>query len=92
MSLVQREYDKSVDSVVTELNLKTEARSFISKCVSEGRVITAGNALDDILPPMRRFGSGARHGEIREKSVEAIRKIVEEYCGLLALPNGVAGF
>ena len=58
----------------------------------EGRVITAGNALDDILPPMRRFGSGARHGEIREKSVEAIRKIVEEYCGLLALPNGVAGF
>lgn len=92
LSLVQGEYDKSVDSVVTELNLKTEARSFISKCVSEGRVITAGNALDDILPPMRRFGSGARHGEIREKSVEAIRKIVEEYCGLLALPNGVAGF
>lgn len=81
LALVQQVYDDAVSEVVRELNLKDGAREFIGRCVDAGQVLETGSGLDAILPPVRRFGGGG-HGAVREKAVEAIRSIVDEFEGI----------
>lgn len=81
MALVQQAYDDAVDGVVKGLNLRDGAREFIGRCVEAGQVLETGSGLDAILPPVRRFGGGG-HGVVREKVIESVRKIVDEFEGL----------
>lgn len=81
LALVQHVYDDAVDSLVKELNLRDGAVEFVRRCVDAGYVLEVGSGLDRILPPVRRFGGG-NHGVIRERAIEAIQGIVDEFEGL----------
>lgn len=81
LALVQHVYDDAVDRLVKELNLRDGAVEFVKRCVDAGYVLEAGSGLDRILPPVRRFGGG-NHGAIRERAIEAIQGIVDEFEGL----------
>ena len=81
LALVQHVYDDAVNSLVKELNLRDGAVEFVKRCVDAGYVLEAGSGLDRILPPVRRFGGG-NHGAIRERAIEAIQRVVDEFEGL----------
>lgn len=81
-AMVEGEYRKAVGDVVAGLNLRGGAERYILGCVHSGTVKTAGDALESIMPPVRRFGGGDRT-KIRQDVIEAVQKIVDKFCGIV---------
>ena len=68
------EKERSLRQIIDEENLKEqEAREFVSNCFRDGYVKTNGTDLDNILPPMSRFGGNNR----LEKKQRVLLKIIE---------------
>ena len=82
-TFVKEEKDKDLKKIIEEENLKEEeARRFAEGCLEAGRFETSGVVIDNITPPIRRFGV---IGERTKKKNEIIRKLkvfFEKYMGI----------
>ena len=68
------EKEKALVKIISEENLKeAETREFIRNCFRDGFVKTNGTDLDNLLPPISRFGGGNRV----EKKQRVLIKIIE---------------
>lgn len=71
--------EEDVKKIIEENNLKEkETREYLSKCWENGEVISLGEDLDKIMPPMSRFGNSNR--DIKKAIVlEKIREFFDKY-------------
>ncbi len=73
-AFIANEKEKAIVSIIKEENLKEkETREFISNSLRDGFVKTNGTDLDNLLPPMSRFGNNNR----AEKKKNVLVRILE---------------
>ena len=81
-SYVAEEREKELVSIITEERLKEEeTRRFISNSFRDGEIKTIGTDIDDILPPMSRFGGGNR-AEKKETVIEKLKTFFDRFFGI----------
>ena len=70
---VDQKKEEDLQQIITEENLKPEpTREYIDNCLADGQLRTSGTAIDDLMPPVRRFG-----GERAKKKATIIEKLQE---------------
>ncbi len=70
-------------TLVEEENLnEEETRKFISNSFNDGQVKTNGTEINNILPPMGRFGKNSKREEKKKSVIDKIIKFFEKYFGL----------
>lgn len=78
--VTQRE--KDLCTLIEEEKLKPdETRKFMENCFREGEVKVTGTDIDKILPPVSRFGGGAR-AKKKKTVIDKLMVYFEKYSGL----------
>lgn len=78
---VQKEAD--LEEIIAENRLKPdETRRFVDNSFRDGSMKTVGTDIDQILPPMSRFGGGNRDVQ-KNNIIERLKSFFEKYFGLI---------
>ena len=81
-SYVAEEKERQLVSIIKEENLKEEeTRKFIDVAFRDGSVKTSGTAIDKLMPPMSRFGSGNR-AEKKQGVIQKLQVFFERFFGI----------
>lgn len=76
----QREAD--LEQIIQEERLKPEeTRRFLENAFREGEVRTVGTGIDQLMPPVSRFGGGNRAGK-KQAIVDKLKGFFEKYFGI----------
>lgn len=81
---VHQQREKDLQQLIEEENLKRdETRKFIENCFREGEIKTVGTDIDNILPPMSRFGNGGgKRLEKKQTVIDKLRGFFKKYFGI----------
>ncbi|NLC13251.1 MAG: hypothetical protein GX768_04315 [Chloroflexi bacterium] len=75
--------EEDISVIIEEEKLKPEeTRRFIDNAFRDGVLKTTGTAIDRIMPPVSRFGSGNRAAR-KQIIIEKLLQFFEKYFGLL---------
>ena len=82
-SYVQQQKQQELEQIITEEKLKpTEAQHFVANAFRDGALKTPGTDIDQILPPVSRFGGGNRTEQKRRKrSSSGLRSFLKNISG-----------
>lgn len=81
-AFVAEEKERQLSAIIKEENLKdAETRKFIEASFRDGAVKTSGTAIDKLLPPMSRFGSGNR-AEKKQGVIDKLKAFFERFFGI----------
>ena len=73
-SYVQQQKQQELEQIITEEKLKpAEAQRFVANAFRDGALKTTGTDIDQILPPVSRFGGGNR----TEKKKTIIQRLAQ---------------
>ncbi|MBQ9713651.1 MAG: type I restriction endonuclease subunit R, partial [Bacteroidales bacterium] len=79
---VQRQRKEDLDNIIKDERLKPEeTEKYIRESFEAGSLKTNGTAVDDIMPPVSRFGGGKR-AEKKQGIIDKLRAFFEKYIGL----------
>ena len=82
---VGQEKEKELTKIIEEENLKEEeTREFIDYSFKVGGIKTTGTGIDELMPPMSRFGSGDR-AEKKQRIIDRLLAYFEKYSGVCAV-------
>ncbi len=82
---VGQEKEKELTKIIEEENLKEEeTRKFIDYSFKVGGIKTTGTGIDELMPPMSRFGSGDR-AEKKQRIIDKLLAYFEKYYGVCAV-------
>ena len=80
---VKEEKEKEITALIEEENLKPdETVRFINNAFRDGELKTTGVGIDNLLPPMRRFGGGSNRAEKKQTVIEKLKAFFEKYFGV----------
>ena len=80
---VIKQKESDLETLITEERLKPdETRRFIDNSFRDGSLKTTGTDIDQLMPPVSRFGGGNR-AEKKQTIVEKLMKFFEKYFGLV---------
>ena len=78
---VYREREKDLQKIIDEEHLKyQETRKFIENCFREGEIKVVGTDIDNIMPPISRFGGGRL--KKKQEVIDRLRAFFEKYNGI----------
>ena len=81
-SYVAEEKEKELVAIITEEKLKeAETRKFIENSFRNGEIKTTGTDIDDLMPPVSRFGGGNR-AAMKQTIIEKLKTFFERYFGI----------
>ena len=81
-SYVADEKEKELVAIITEEKLKeAETRKFIENSFRNGEIKTTGTDIDDLMPPVSRFGGGNR-AAMKQTIIEKLKTFFERYFGI----------
>ena len=81
-SYVAEEKEKQLVAIITEEKLKeAETRKFIENSFRNGEIKTTGTDIDDLMPPVSRFGGGNR-AEKKQTIIEKLKSFFERFFGI----------
>ena len=81
-TFVLKQKEEDLEKLIKAESLKPEAtRKFIDESFEAGVLKTNGTAVDDIMPPVSRFGGGNRAGK-KQGIIDKLRAFFEKYFGL----------
>ena len=81
---VKDEKEKELAALIAEENLKPdETVRFINNAFRDGELKTTGVGIDNLLPPMRRFGGGSNRAEKKQNVIEKLKAFFEKYLGIV---------
>ena len=81
-SYVAEEKEKQLIAIITEEKLKeAETRKFIENSFRNGEIKTTGTDIDDLMPPVSRFGGGNR-AEKKQTIIEKLKAFFERFFGI----------
>jgi len=79
---VHEKREEELQQLIDEAKLKPqETRKFIENAFREGEVKTIGTDIDNLMPPVSRFGSGNR-SEKKKTIIEKIKSFFEKFFGI----------
>ena len=79
---VSRKKEEDLQEIIASENLKdSETRRYIDQCLESGQMQTNGTAIDDLMPPVRRFGGGGR-AKKKQTIIEKLTAFFEKYLGV----------
>lgn len=80
---VKAQKEADLEEIITENRLKPdETRRFVDNSFRDGSMKTVGTDIDQILPPMSRFGGGNRDVQ-KNNIIERLKSFFEKYFGLI---------
>lgn len=75
--------DADLTAIIAEENLKPEeARKFVENSLRDGTLKTTGTEIDNIMPPVSRFGNGNRAAK-KQGIIDKLKKFFEKYFGIV---------
>ena len=81
---VKEEKEKELAALIAGENLKPdETVRFINNAFRDGELKTTGVGIDNLLPPMRRFGGGSNRAEKKQTVIEKLKAFFEKYFGIV---------
>ena len=81
-SYVQPQKQQELEQIIAEEKLKpTEAQRFVANAFRDGALKTTGTDIDQILPPVSRFGGGNRT-EKKKTIIQRLAQFFEKYFGI----------
>ena len=81
-SYVAEEKEKELIAIITDEKLKeAETRKFIENSFRNGEIKTTGTDIDDLMPPVSRFGGGNRAAK-KQTIIEKLKTFFERYFGI----------
>ena len=81
-SYVQQQKQQELEQIITEEKLKpAEAQRFVANAFRDGTLKTTGTDIDQILPPVSRFGGGNRT-EKKKTIIQRLAQFFEKYFGI----------
>ena len=81
-SYVQQQKQQELEQIIAEEKLKpTEAQRFVANAFRDGALKTTGTDIDQILPPVSRFGGGNRT-EKKKTIIQRLAQFFEKYFGI----------
>ena len=81
---VKEQKEKEITAIITEERLKAdETKRFIDNAFRDGELKTTGVGIDNLLPPMRRFGGGSNRAEKKQSVTERLKAFFEKYFGII---------
>ena len=82
---VRKQRETDIRALIGEEKLKPEAtEKFVSNSFRDGVLKTNGTEIDNILPPISRFGGGGARDRKKQTVVEKLKKYFEKYRGLFS--------
>ena len=80
---VKEQQQADIEMLIAEEKLNAEElRKYLSNAFRDGQIKTSGTDIDKIMPPVSRFGGGART-EKKQVVIEKLQSFFEKYYGLL---------
>ena len=74
--------EEELDRIIEDENLKPEeTRAFIEKSFKSGNLKTTGTDIDELMPPISRFGGGNRVAK-KAGIIEKLIAFFEKFFGL----------
>lgn len=81
-SYIAEQKERELKELIESEKLKEdETRRFIDNSFKDGAIKTSGTDVDDLLPPISRFGSGKR-AEKKRSVIEKLRNFFEQFYGV----------
>ena len=81
-SYVQQQKQAELEQIIAEEKLKpAEAQRFVANAFRDGALKTTGTDIDQILPPVSRFGGGNRT-EKKKTIIQRLAQFFEKYFGI----------
>ena len=81
-TLVAKEKEKQLVALIKEENLKdAETRHFIDHAFRDGVVKTTGTDIDNLMPPISRFGGGNRAAK-KQAIIEKLKLFFDRFFGI----------
>lgn len=78
---VHEQKETDLSNLILEEKLKEETRKYIDNAFRDGVLKTTGTDIDKLMPPVSRFGGGART-EKKQGVIEKLKVFFEKYYGL----------
>lgn len=81
---VRQEMEKDIAAIIADENLKPdETKKYIHNAFRDGELKTTGVGIDNLLPPMRRFGGGSNRAEKKQTVIEKLKAFFEKFFGIV---------
>ena len=78
----EQKKEEELQQIITDENLKEpETRAYIEQCFADGKLRTGGTVIDDIMPPVRRFGGGNR-AQKKRNIIERFTEYFDRFFGI----------
>ena len=82
IEFVKKQQKADMETLVAEEKLNAnETRKYLSNAFRDGQIKITGTDIDKIMPPVSRFGGGAR-AEKKQAVIEKLKAFFEKYYGL----------
>ena len=79
---VNEQKEKDFQELVTEERLKRDkAREYVNEALATGNLKTNGTVIDDMMPPVSRFGGKNREGR-KQHIIDRLKAFFEKYFGV----------
>lgn len=84
-SFVKEQQKIDIKTLISEEKLNAEeTKKYLSNAFRDGQIKTSGTDIDKIMPPVSRFGGGAR-AEKKQAVIEKLKVFFEKYYGLTTM-------
>lgn len=78
----EQKKEEELAQIIQEENLKdAQTRAYLDQCFAEGQLRTNGTLIDDIMPPVRRFGGGDRAAK-KQSIIDRLMAFFERFSGI----------
>lgn len=78
----EQKKEEELWQIIADENLKdAETRVYLDQCFAEGQLRTNGPLIDDIMPPVHRFGGGDRAAK-KQSIIERLTTFFEKFSGV----------
>ena len=82
-AFVKEQQKSDIETLIAEERLNAEElRKYLFNAFRDGQIKTTGTDIDKIMPPVSRFGSGAR-AEKKQFVIDKLKAFFEKYYGLV---------
>ena len=84
-AFVKEQQKVDMETLIAEERLNAdETKKYLSNAFRDGQIKTSGTDIDKIMPPVSRFGGGAR-AEKKQNVIEKLKVFFEKYYGIITI-------